>query len=130
LKVVDFGIAVQMGSGERQTKGTLHYLPPELLQTVLDGSAASEPATFSRDVWALGCMLFEMGYGRTPFVSERDEKRVQLLMRQIANPASVVPYSDVPAMASLNACVRSCLRFNPAERPTVTELLKHPFLQV
>ena len=67
LKLGDFGLARDLESSpltlEGQTVGTAKYLAPE--------QARAEPDIDGRtDLYALGCLLFEMISGRTPFVSE------------------------------------------------------------
>ena len=62
VKLGDFGIAKVLGSrGEMANTmvGTPHYLSPELCQ----GQVYDQKS----DVWALGCVLYEMAALRKPF---------------------------------------------------------------
>ncbi len=73
VKVLDFGLAKQVGSGifEGSTRsfatvqdassvsGTLPYMAPEILR--------GDPADYRTDLWALGVVLYETASGRLPF---------------------------------------------------------------
>jgi eukaryotic-like serine/threonine-protein kinase len=64
VKVLDFGMAkLHVGerlTGSNQVFGTLAYMPPEQLT----GSNKVTPAS---DTWAIGCVLYELLTGKTPF---------------------------------------------------------------
>ncbi len=66
LKIGDFGSAQRlvdlMGRGKGNKKGTPSYMAPELFEV---GGVYS----FQSDLWALGCILYELGQGNPPFVS-------------------------------------------------------------
>ena len=51
--------------------GTAEYVSPEVL--------GDKPAEFGADVWALGIMLYQMFFGKTPF----KEKNNYLTFRKI-----------------------------------------------
>lgn len=49
----DLGIAKMIKEGVANTQiGTPHYMPPELWQ--------NKKYTFTSDLWALGCLLYEL----------------------------------------------------------------------
>jgi serine/threonine-protein kinase TTK/MPS1 len=76
-------------------------------------------------VWSLGCILYAMVYGKTPF-----EHYGHLLgrLRAIADPSVQIAFPAIPD-ASLLDVLRACLRRDPHERPTIPELLDHAFLR-
>lgn len=52
-QVGDLGIAKMIREGVANTQiGTPHYMPPELWQ--------NKKYTFTSDLWALGCLLYEL----------------------------------------------------------------------
>jgi hypothetical protein len=70
VKVLDFGIAKLSGDAEPASKtnsgvllGTPVYMSPEQCR----GAGFTDHRT---DIYALGCMMFEMSCGRPPFVTE------------------------------------------------------------
>jgi 3-phosphoinositide dependent protein kinase-1 len=74
VKIADFGTAM-MGPDEDLEMGfdgTAEYVSPEVL--------GSKPATRACDLWALGCTVFQMLMGYTPFHEETEYlifKRIQ-----------------------------------------------------
>jgi 3-phosphoinositide dependent protein kinase-1 len=70
LKLTDFGTAKQVAPGTTSAdqsarvsfEGTAEYMAPELLSD--DGT---QPATRLSDVWALGCVVYQLLTGRAPF---------------------------------------------------------------
>lgn len=70
IKLSDFGHSQRLVDIEQSVldqvplarRGTPHYMAPELLH---DGGMHS----FASDIWALGCVLYEMLVGRPPFQS-------------------------------------------------------------
>lgn len=65
-KVLDFGIAVSMdtASGQRDVRGTLAYIAPELLRRAASSSIAS-------DLYSIGIITYTMFTGDHPFPGAR-----------------------------------------------------------
>ena len=111
--VTDFGIAlaVSEAGGTRLTEtgfslGTPHYMSPEQSMGERELDARS-------DVYALGCVLFEMLAGEPPFTGNTAQSIVA--KRITESPPSVSTLRDtVPPW--LNACVTRALARAPADR--------------
>lgn len=75
IRVVDFGIALQLGMLTQAAKstgmaGTLPYMAPELF--------ADQPASVASDLYALGVILYELLSGELPFTAKQS---VGLMMK-------------------------------------------------
>jgi len=126
LKLIDFGIAriIQSDSTSimcEKQMGTLNYMSPEAINSNSGGGGKIGRAS---DVWSLGCILYEMGYGAGPFASI---KALVQKIQCITNPGYEIQYPEI-ANTDLEATCRSCLQRDPKLRPTIPELLAHPFL--
>jgi hypothetical protein len=109
--LADFGISEVVTRTMRITptsvQGTYNYMAPELFGR---GGFGAEV-----DVWSLACVVVEMCTGAMPWTG--------LQMQQIYVAVCVerdVP--DVPDHAPAAAVIRRCFAFEPAARPTATEL--------
>ncbi|XP_067879173.1 G protein-coupled receptor kinase 5-like isoform X2 [Heterodontus francisci] len=78
IRLSDLGLAVMIPEGEtiRGRVGTVGYMAPEVIN--------NEPYTVSPDWWGLGCLIYEMTAGHSPFRTRKErvkreevEKRVQ-----------------------------------------------------
>eukprot|EP00232_Nephroselmis_pyriformis_P021495 CAMPEP_0182862344 /NCGR_PEP_ID=MMETSP0034_2-20130328/6011_1 /TAXON_ID=156128 /ORGANISM="Nephroselmis pyriformis, Strain CCMP717" /LENGTH=111 /DNA_ID=CAMNT_0024994389 /DNA_START=93 /DNA_END=424 /DNA_ORIENTATION=- len=81
--------------------GTAEYVPPE----VLEGKAATPAA----DLWALGCIIFQMLHGKPPFKGETE----YLTMKKVQGRDFQFP-ADFPAVA--RDLVGALLAEDPAAR--------------
>jgi serine/threonine protein kinase len=91
VKVLDFGLAKSLAPDQTSTTmtnagallGTPAFMPPELaLGQSCDGRA---------DLYSLGCILFLLGSGRLPFVSESAHELIAMHGMQPAPPMAGVP---------------------------------------
>jgi len=89
--------------------GTPYYLSPELCE--------AKPYNDRSDVWAYGCVVYQMCTLRHPF----DAKNQAALLVKIVRGS----YAPVPAAysAELRTLVAGCLEHDAARRPAVRELL-------
>jgi serine/threonine-protein kinase RIO1 len=122
LKLIDFGIAKAIVNDDttniyRENHiGTLNYMSPE---AILDtGSGQDGPRMKigrASDVWSLGCILYEMVYGKTPFYKLHFIQKLQA----IVNPSHKIKFpEDDEAEAAIDA-MKLCLCRNPEERPPI-----------
>ncbi|KAM4903632.1 dual specificity protein kinase TTK [Sylvia borin] len=134
LKLIDFGIANQMQPDvtsiiKDSQAGTMNYMPPEAIEDRSsygeNGKSRSKISPKS-DVWSLGCILYCMTYGRTPFqhITSHINK-----MHAIVDPNYEIGFPDI-AEKDLQDVLKRCLVRNPKERISVSELLVHPYVQI
>jgi serine/threonine-protein kinase len=89
--------------------GTPLYMAPELL-------AGAKDAPPSSDMWSFGVMAYEILTGRRPF----DQSPV---MRALVGRASAVPPADGSTLPeALRPVIMRCLDYDPARRPSATEV--------
>lgn len=130
LKLIDFGISKAILNDttnivrENQV-GTVNYMSPEALQESSGASAKSGIIKIGRpsDVWSLGCILYEMAYGRPPFAAYSLVQRLQRIM----DPAHQIEFGPLPDPTLLSA-IKGCLTRSIKARLTIDQLLVHPFL--
>jgi eukaryotic-like serine/threonine-protein kinase len=110
VKIADFGIAraaeatrlTEMGS----VLGTAAYLAPE--------QALGEEVTAAADIYSLGCVLYELLAGRTPYVFETLPELVVKHREEAITPLGELR-PEVPER--LEASVMHALARNPGYRP-------------
>lgn len=117
VKVLDFGIArwTDAGSlitlGTQGNAGTPGYMSPERC-------AGARQIDGKSDVYALGCILYELLAGVPPFVGPPDDLVVQ---HRFSDPAPVsVHEPDVPS--TLDLLIRRMLAKSPSARPSMAEV--------
>uniref|UniRef100_A0AAY4E7G2 Protein kinase domain-containing protein n=1 Tax=Denticeps clupeoides TaxID=299321 RepID=A0AAY4E7G2_9TELE len=132
LKLIDFGIANRiqpdMTSIVKDSQvGTLNYMPPEAIKDT--SSKAGHPSSKispKGDVWSLGCILYCMTYGKTPFQSITNQMSK---LHAIIDPSHEIDFPNIAEQDLLDVLTR-CLVRNPKERISIAELLEHPYLQI
>lgn len=118
LRIGDFGIAKVLDSTAafaKTTIGTPYYLSPEICQ--------ERPYSWSSDVWAMGCILYEMAALRVPF----DAPNIHALVIKITRgPMPVIPsrYS-----ADMQRLCGDLLQREERKRPLSTDVLRYPIIQ-
>ena len=116
VKVLDFGLAKQVGSGmfdattrsfvsiqdASSMSGTLPYMAPEILR--------GEAADYRSDLWALGVVLYEAASGCLPFEGRTGFEISSAIMREVPKPLGP------PIPPGLWAIVQRCLAKEPMQR--------------
>ncbi|KAI8822894.1 kinase-like domain-containing protein [Fimicolochytrium jonesii] len=143
LKLIDFGIAKSIPNDttniqrDHQT-GTINYMAPEAI-AFADQTTTSFPVHGgssnnttkrqylklgrSSDVWSLGCILYQLVYGRPPFAHLPVMKKLQC----IVDPGYEIGYEEC-GDATVVEDLKSCLRRDPRMRGTIPGLLAGRFL--
>ena len=113
VKLGDLGVAKLMKGAMTNTQiGTPHYMPPEVWR--------NRPYTFNSDVWALGCVLFEMCTFTVPFEARSmEELRFKVMKGKF--PALPGVYSG-----DMQKMVRWLMIAEPSQRPDIDAVLDHP----
>ena len=143
LKLIDFGIAnaIQdhtVNVHREHQVGTPNYMAPEALIdfNAMNGLPASAGKMMKlgkpSDVWSLGCILYQMVYGKPPFA--HITRQLERIMA-IPNPRVVIEFpafgvGGVAVPPALIRTLKGCLQRDQRLRPTVDQLLgeRDPFL--
>ncbi|XP_044887936.1 serine/threonine-protein kinase 36 isoform X5 [Mauremys mutica] len=116
IKLCDFGFARAMSIHTMvltSIKGTPLYMAPELVQ--------ERPYDHTADLWAVGCILYELVVGTPPFYTNSIFQLVSLIVKDpITWPKAMSP--------SFKSFLQGLLMKDPRQRLAWPELLCHPFI--
>lgn len=123
LKILDFGLArralstsngttTQSVGDTQELAGTLPYMAPEQLR--------GETIDRRTDLFAAGCVLYELSTGRRPFVEKLTPRLTEAILHETPPAPSAV---NALTSAELERIVLKCLEKDPDERyQSATEL--------
>ncbi|XP_077450817.1 serine/threonine-protein kinase Nek1 isoform X17 [Stigmatopora argus] len=117
VQLGDFGIARVLNSTvelARTCIGTPYYLSPEICE--------NKPYNNKSDIWALGCVLYEMCTLKHAFEAGNMKNLVLKIIRGSYHPVAVHYSSE------LRSILGQLFKHNPRERPSVSSILDKPFL--
>lgn len=134
LKITDFGAAKLLGNTNESTEdqidynnidkdtnvmevhdrrgsfvGTAEYVPPELLKDNICG--------FETDIWAIGCILYQLFYGNPPFKGQTEYLTFEKII--------TVDYSfrpNLPLPTDVVSIIENILLLDPSKRLTLPQI--------
>ncbi|KAJ5983695.1 hypothetical protein N7481_005794 [Penicillium waksmanii] len=122
LEICDFGVAgvLQSHQDKRSTWiGTPHWMPPEMFS--MRGPAHHYGNEI--DVWAYGCTLIEFATGNPPNSGLRERMQIGRQLNRNVPKLDSDEYSQ-----GLKDLIAYALDSNPATRPTMADILAHPYI--
>ncbi|CAI2359934.1 unnamed protein product [Moneuplotes crassus] len=127
FKIADFGVATEvMGKNSnthRTNTGTPWYMAPEVIK--------NEPYKYPIDIWAVGCILYELVSGKRPYYTCQNKFSS---MYMIGNNHTPLEKSDHKVRQKfkdkeITDFLKKCWDPDPSKRAKAGELLEHPFLE-
>lgn len=98
--------------------------PPELARACMLGKEVDFVLEYSYDIWSLGMLLYELSTGRGFY----DGKPLRYIVRMLGGALpGYKPSLDNITDKHLAELIALCLQDNPSKRPSVAEVLKHPY---
>ncbi|KAL1779378.1 sperm motility kinase 2B-like, partial [Sigmodon hispidus] len=117
VKIIDFGLGALVRPGRKLYRfcGALRFSAPEFfLRQPYDGTKV--------DTWNLGVLLYYMVTGTLPFEGATfQELGSKVLLGQYDTPSYL--------SQELRDIIRCLLTVNPMERPTLKDIMEHPWLK-
>jgi eukaryotic-like serine/threonine-protein kinase len=124
IKLGDFGLALVSAetrlTAAGKTMGSLHYMAPEQIQ-------GKPPLSNKTDLYALGCVMFELLCGRTPFTGEAMAEVLQQHIRQTPPKVSSLAL-DCPIQ--LEALIAELLQKDPDRRPPTAQAVANRLREI
>ena len=96
--------------------GTPFYMSPEI--------CAAEKYTLHSDIWALGCIIYELCTKEPPFNAKTHLQLVQKIRKGEFKPLPPLYSRD------LQDVIANCLKVNPLHRPDTASLLTIPYVWI
>ncbi|NWR36497.1 GRK5 kinase, partial [Tachuris rubrigastra] len=125
IRISDLGLAVKIPEGEtiRGRVGTVGYMAPEVI--------SNERYTFSPDWWGLGCLVYEMIEGQSPFRTRKERVKREEVEKRVQEEQEL--YSDKFSEDAQAIC-KLLLAKDPRERlgcgaGGAAEVKHHPFFR-
>lgn len=118
LVLGDLGISKVLANDKgfaRTAIGTPYYMSPEIYK--------NNRYDYKSDIWALGCVLYELITLNHPFDATSMAALGHKVMSGRYNPINRT-YSK-----NIRDIVATMLKVNPSQRPTTTQILQMPFIQ-
>ncbi|TRM61014.1 kinase-like domain-containing protein [Schizophyllum amplum] len=125
LKLIDFGIANAIANDTTNIQrdhqiGTLNYMSPEAIE-LPEGTRRLKVGRAS-DVWSLGCILYQMVYGRPPF---QHLSTMYHKMKAIPDASYEIGRR---VRRDVIETMKSCLMRSPKQRAVIPDLLEDEWL--
>lgn len=115
IKIGDLGVAKLLAATRAMAKtqiGTPYYVSPELWK--------NRPYNAKSDIWATGCLLYEMVMGKPPF----DSNNMRGLARKVLR--GVYPEISSRYSQELRDVVKRLLTVEPNHRPSIDQVRLPP----
>lgn len=118
VKLGDFGISKVLESTADHAmtvQGTPYYMSPEVCQNL--------PYTYQSDIWALGCILYELCSLKRAFHAEN---LLGLVFKIVQDKQDPIPdfYSE-----GLKELINCLLTKDAKDRPRIIEIIRRPFVK-
>ncbi|CAN6298113.1 unnamed protein product [Urochloa humidicola] len=119
IKLADFGLAKEFQMSKinmlRSCKGSVYWMAPEVVNP-------KKTYGLSADIWSLGCTVLEMLTRQQPFPNVEWTNAIFMIGRGEQPP--------IPNHLSKEAqdFIGQCVRVDPKNRPSASQLLEHPFV--
>lgn len=119
VRIGDLGVAKVLSQTNfaKTFVGTPYYLSPEICE--------EKPYNEKSDIWALGCILYEMATYKHPFNATNQGALILKILKGKFDPISSKDYS-----VELKKMIDMLLERNHFKRPSINEILKNPSIIV
>lgn len=109
IKLADFGLAEFYDTAETNAhRGSISYCAPEVL-----AKGSYDP--FKADIFSFGVTLYHISCGALPYTSTDTNTLRMAMESEMINPCEGIP-------RELFAVIKSCMRYNPNQRPTIADI--------
>lgn len=132
IRIADFGLSKQLQQGHSVTSVTTRglgsdgYRAPEIL-------SGNPTASFRSDSFSIGIVLAMLfSNGRHPFGCDPLRWRTNILDNKSPNLSNIIKFTEPYSSKRIQLIdlIKRCLKWNPRDRPTPTEMQLHPFFSV
>ncbi len=114
VKLGDFGLSKVLNTQNfaETYVGTPFYMSPEIINC--------RPYTSKSDIWALGCVIYELCALEPPFMAQN-----QIELNARIKNGRITPITQLGYSEELEKAIRACLQLGQERRPSAATLLQH-----